>query len=83
MRSCTTIASKNLRLKTYDENSVEKKWKAQTGTLYPVFLLKIRFYSYLVEKSQKATLNLYFKSRFSVKPSKFQIYFANDSSILW
>ena len=23
-------------------------------------------------------LNFYFKSRFSVKPSKFQIYFAND-----
>ena len=44
--------------------------------MYPVSSLKIRFYSYLVENSQKATLNFYFKLRFSVKPSKFQIYFA-------
>ena len=41
----------------------------------PVFSLKIQSYSYLVENSQKATLNFDFKSRFSVKPSKFQIYF--------
>ena len=33
-------------------------------------------YSYLVENSQKAKLNFNFKSRFSVKPSKLQIYFA-------
>ena len=32
----------------------------------------------LIENSQKATLNLYFKSRFYAKPSKFPIYFAHD-----
>ena len=32
----------------------------------------------IVENKQKETINFYFKSRFSVKPSKFQIYFAND-----
>ena len=46
--------------------------------MYPLFSLKVRFYIYLVENSQKATLSIYSKSRFSVKPSKFQIYFAND-----
>ena len=34
-----------------------KTSKAQTRALYPVFSLKIWFYSYLVENSQKATLN--------------------------
>ena len=71
-----------LRLKTWNHrkfgNSGERKWKARTRALYSVPSLKIRFYSYLVENSQKATLNFYFKSRFSVKPSKFQIYFAKD-----
>ena len=43
-----------------------------------MLLLKIKFYSYLVENGQKATINFYFKSRFSVKPIKFQIYFAHD-----
>ena len=43
-------------------------------------LLKIQFYSYLVEHSQKATLNVLFKSRFSVEPAKFRIYFARDCS---
>ena len=56
----------------------ERKLKVETRALYPVFSLKIRFYSYLVENSQKATLNFHFESGFSVKPSKFQIYFAND-----
>ena len=59
-------------------NFGERKWKAQTRALYPVFSLKVRFYSYLDENSQKATLSFYFKSRFSVKPSKFETYFAND-----
>ena len=94
MRSCTTIAdlktwaglsAHTRKNKDLDDlrklgNSNEKKWKAQTRALYPVFSLKIRFYSYLVESSQKATLNFYFKSGFSVKPSKFQIYLANDCS---
>ena len=53
-------------------NSGERKWKAQTTALHPVFSLKLRFYSYVVVNSQKAMLNFYFKSRFSVKPSKFQ-----------
>ena len=35
-------------------------------------------YSYLVENSQKRTLNFYFKSRFSLKPSNFPMYFAHD-----
>ena len=59
-------------------NSGERKWKAQTRALYPVFSLKTQFYSYLVENSQKATLKFYFKSRFSVKPGRSQIHFAND-----
>ena len=59
-------------------NSGERKWKAQTRALYPVCSLEIQFYSYLAENSRKATLNSYFKLKFSVKPSKFQIYFAND-----
>ena len=46
---------------------------------YLVPLLKNQFYSYLAEKSKKATLNFYFKSRFLVKPSNFPIYFAQDS----
>ena len=40
-----------------------------------VFSLRFRFYSSLIKNSQKATLNFYFNSRFSVKPSKLQIYF--------
>ena len=68
------------RLKTCRKlvNSSERKWKAQTKALYPVFSLKIRFYKYVVENSQKAKLNFYYKSKFTVKPSKFKIYFAND-----
>ena len=54
-----------LRLKTKDlrklENSSEKKWKAQTRSLYPVLTMKIQFYSYLVENSLKATLKFYFR----------------------
>ena len=45
---------------------------------YPVFSTEIPFYSYLIENCQKATLNFYFKSSFSVKPSKVPIYFAHD-----
>ena len=59
-------------------NLGERKWNTQTVTYYPLLPLKIPFYSYLVENSQKATLNFYFKSRFSAKPSKFSIYFAHD-----
>ena len=55
---------------------------ARTTAQYPVLSLKIQLYSYLVEISQKATLNVYLKSRFLVKPSKFQIYFAKDCSPL-
>ena len=51
------------------------KLKAQPSTQSSQ---KTQFYSYLVEMSQKSTLNFYFKSRFSVKPSKFQIYLAKD-----
>ena len=47
--------------------------KSSNYSLVPVFSLKIQFYSYLVENSQKATLNFYFKSIFFVKPSKFSI----------
>ena len=61
-------------------NLGERKLKAHTSASYQVISLKIQFYSSLVENSQKASLNFFFKSRFSVKPSKFQIYFANDCS---
>ena len=61
-------------------NLDERKWKAQTTTQDPAFSLKIQVYSYLVENSQKATLNFYFKSRYSVKPSKFSTSFAHDCS---
>ena len=54
--------------------------KSPNCSLVPSAPLKIEFYSYLVENSQKATLNFYFKSRFSVKPSKFQLNFENDCS---
>ena len=59
-------------------NSDERKWKAEHRASYRVLPRKIQFCSYLVKNSQKATLNFYFKSTFSVKPSKFQIYFAKD-----
>ena len=82
MRSCTTFASNNYQLQDFKLGNLgDRKWKAQTTALYPVFLLKIRFYSYLVENSQKAMLKFYFKSRFSMKPSKSQMYFAKDC--LW
>ena len=64
-------------------NSGKRKWKAQTTALYPVFSLKIQFHSYLVENSEKAKLNFYLKSRFSMKPSKFPIYFAHDCRFTW
>ena len=71
-----------LKLKTLDLRNLwdsgERKWKAGTRALYPIFSLKIWCYSYLVENSQKATLKFYFESRFFVRPSKFQIYFAED-----
>ena len=38
----------------------------------------VQLYSYLLENRQKAPLNSFFKSRFSVKPSKFQICLAKD-----
>ena len=76
-----------LRIKTQDlrkwGNSGEWKWNAQTRALYLIFSLKIRIYSYLVENSEKTRLNFYFKSRFSVKPSKFQIYFTNNCRLKW
>ena len=53
--------------------------KTQTTSLVPSFFTKKnQFYSSLVEKSQKAMLNFYFKPRFSVKPTKFPICFAHD-----
>ena len=55
-----------------------KGYEAQTRALYPIPPPNIRFYSYISENSQKATLNPYFNSRFSVKPSKFPIHFAKD-----
>ena len=55
-----------------------KGYEAQTRALYPIPPPNIRFYSYIAENSQKATLNPYFNSRFSVKPSKFPIHFAKD-----
>ena len=75
----------NLRLNTQDLSKLgnlnERKWKAQNRVWYPVFSIKMKFYSYIVENSQKATLNFYLKPRFSVKPNKFQMYFAKDC--LW
>ena len=79
--SCLQILP-TLRLKTQElrklGNSDEKNRKAQTTAQYPVLSLKTKFHSYLIENSQIATLNFPFKSRFSVKPSKFQIQFAKD-----
>ena len=43
-------------------------------SLVPSVFAKIQFYSYLVENSQKETLNFLFKSRFSVEANKFHIY---------
>ena len=45
--------------------------RLNTRALFPVFLLKIRFNSNLVENNQKAMLSFYFTSKFSVKTSKF------------
>ena len=39
--------------------------------------------SYFVENSQKAMINVLFKSRLSVKPSKFSVYFVRDCRCLW
>ena len=50
---------------------------------YSIFLLKIRLDSYLAKNIQKATLNFYFKSRFSVKPSELPIYFAIYFDCSW
>ena len=69
---------KNQKARMLFFNLGGRTWKAQTRALYPLFSLKIRFCCYLVESNHKATLNLYFKLRFSVKPSKFQIYFAKE-----
>ena len=82
MRSCTTMPLTIADFKIIGGNSGWKKWEAQTAAKYPVLLLKIEFHSYLAENSQKPTLNFYFKSRFSVKPSKFPIYFAHDCGYL-
>ena len=41
---------------------------------------RILFFSYPVENSHKAALSFYFKLIFSVKPSKFHLYFAKDCS---
>ena len=60
-----------------------KEMKSSNYSIVPSLLAKIQFYSYLAENSQKATLNFYFKSRFSVKPIKFPIYFAQDCSTNW
>ena len=50
--------------------------KSSNCSLVPSPLAKTVFYSYLVENNQKAMLNFYFKLRSSMKPSKFQIFFA-------
>ena len=52
-----------------------EKLKTQASVLFPA---KIQFHSYIVENRQKTMLNFYFKSRFSLKRAKFQIYFAKD-----
>lgn len=54
----------------------ERKQNTQTAAYFSVPLLKIQFYSYLVQNIQKATLNFHLKSRFSVKPGKL-LYFAH------
>ena len=56
----------------------ERKQNTQT----PVFSLKIKFLRYLVGNSQRAISNFYFKSRSSVKLSKFPIHFVHDFSIV-
>ena len=47
-----------------------------------VFLLSNQFYGFLAENSQKATLNVFFKTRFSVEPGKFPLYFTRDCSFV-
>ena len=64
MRSCAIIAY-------YKLSSLLQSSPVQC----PVPPLKTEFYSYLAENIQKATVKFYFKSRFSVKPGKIQIYF--------
>ena len=59
-------------------NLGERKWNTQTSALYLFTPIKIEFYKYLVENSQKSTLNFLFKSIFSLKPSKFPMHFARD-----
>ena len=55
-----------------------KKMKNSNYSLVASVIAKIHFYNYLVKISQKATLKFLLKSRFSVKPNKFPIYFARD-----
>ena len=76
-----TLGNQEIRCLRKLGNSDEKKWKAQTKAQYPVSSL-YKPYSHLAENSQKATLNFHFKSRFSVKSSKFKIYFAKDYSLI-
>ena len=81
LQSCSAIVSYNCRLSDLRlklRNSGERKCKYWNCSLVPSLVAKNSFYSYLVENSQKAPLNFLFKSRFSVKPSKFPIYFAHD-----
>ena len=92
LQSCSAIVSYNCRLSDLRlklRNSGERKCKYWNCSLVPSLVAKNSFYSYLVENSQKAPLNFLFQSRFSVKPSKFPIYFAHDcishrlSSAIW
>ena len=71
MSSCSNIGSNNCRLYDLRTQNARLKtshfgneiFKLQPST--PASVLKIQFYSYLVENSQKATLNVLFKSKFS------------------
>ena len=54
--------------------------KSSNQSLVPNLLIENSILQ--LKNSQKATLNFYFKSRFSAKPSKFQIYFTIDCRVI-
>ena len=71
--SCTTPQTMpTLRFKTLI------RLKYSNYSLVPSLPDKIQFYRYLAVNSQKTTLNVLSKSRFSLKSSKFLISFARD-----
>ena len=57
--------------------------KYSNCSLVPSLLVKDSIRSYFVENSQKAMINVLFKLRLSVKPSKFSVYFVHDCRCLW